>query len=71
MARTARTLRLAQGLTQHELASRLGTSQPNISAAERGKDPARLPLLLRMLTALCSPPSGPYYFLSDESTSDL
>jgi len=68
LAETARQRRLSQGLSQHELARRVGTSQPNISAAERGHDPSRLPLLLRMLSALNAEPlTGPFYFLSDDA----
>jgi transcriptional regulator with XRE-family HTH domain len=41
--------RLKAGLTQHELADRLGVSQPTVAAYESGRRQPTLPTLMRML----------------------
>ncbi len=38
LGEVARSVREAAGLTQAEAARRIGSSQPNVSAAERGQD---------------------------------
>ncbi len=45
-------LRIEQGLTQAELAERVGTKQPNIARLESGKRDPGLDLLRRVATAL-------------------
>ena len=43
--------RLKSGLTQRQLASRLGVSQPTVAAYESGRRQPTLPILMRMLSA--------------------
>lgn len=43
--------RLKAGLTQRELADRLGVSQPTVAAYESGRRQPTLPTLMRWLTA--------------------
>ncbi len=45
-------LRIERGITQEELARRVGTSQPNIARLESGRRPPSLALLQRVAEAL-------------------
>ena len=45
------TARLKMGLTQRDLAARLGVSQPTVAAYESGRRQPTLPTLMRMLSA--------------------
>lgn len=47
-----RAARVAQGLSQTELAQRAGLRQPKVSEIERGKDTAHIGIALRMIAAL-------------------
>ena len=51
-----RTIRNQRGISQKELARRVGVSQVHISSIERGKRRASIPVLLKIMEALkCSP----------------
>ncbi len=52
VARQVIKLRLQQGLSQKELAARVGTAKPNISCLERGTTNPSLHLLQRVAEAL-------------------
>lgn len=52
LARQIRAARMARGLTQHELAERVGTKQPSIARLERGKAIPRLDVLTRIAVAI-------------------
>lgn len=51
-----RTIRIQRGISQKELARRVGVSQAHISDIERGERRASIPVLLKIMEALkCSP----------------
>ena len=51
-----RTIRIQRGISQKELARRVGVSQAHISDIERNKRRASIPVLLKIMEALkCSP----------------
>ncbi len=72
LASAIRGRRLALGLTQAEVAARVGVSRPWLSQIEAGKPTANIGLVIRLLDALGlqlevtdRPP------LADDSTTDL
>lgn len=51
-----RTIRIQRGISQKELARRVGVSQAHISDIERGERKASISVLLKIMEALkCSP----------------
>ena len=52
VARAIKAARVASGITQAQLAKKVGSSQPRIAAAETGGSGATLDLLFRMLFAV-------------------
>ncbi len=52
LATLARSTRLARGLTQEDVARRVGVSRVWLGAVERGKPTAQIDLVLRLLRVL-------------------
>lgn len=62
----ARDIRKKAGLSQAEVALRIGSSQPNISAAERGCDSRYMSVAINIIEQIGSKKLiGPYYQVLD------
>lgn len=58
----ARTIRIQAKLSQSEVAIRIGSSQPNVSAAERGYDTRYITVALHIIEQIGTyEVDGPYY----------
>ena len=58
----ARTIRIQAKLSQSEVAIRIGSSQPNVSAAERGYDTRYITVALHIIEQIGKYElDGPYY----------
>ena len=67
----ARELRIQAKLSQHDIARQIGSSQPNVSAAERGDDTRYITVAINIIQCLSTKiVTGPYYLLG-ESRHDL
>ena len=66
----AKELRLKAKLSQIEVAILIGSSQPNVSAAERGKDTRFISVAVNIIEAL-SPYQliGPYYCIKEKTNN--
>jgi len=60
----ARELRMQAKLSQQDIARQIGSSQPNVSAAERGDDTRYITVAINMIQCLSTKTlTGPYYLL--------
>lgn len=60
----ARALRLRAKLSQRDVAQKIGSSQPNVSAAERGDDTRYITVAINIIRCLSSKVvMGPYYLV--------
>jgi transcriptional regulator with XRE-family HTH domain len=67
----ARELRKKAGLSQAEVARRIGSSQPNVSAAEKGNDTRYITVAIHIIEYIAGKKLiGPYYRVLDESEEE-
>jgi DNA-binding XRE family transcriptional regulator len=67
----ARELRIQAKLSQQDVARQIGSSQPNVSAAEHGDDTRYIMVAINIIQCLSTKiVTGPYYLLV-ESRHDL
>ena len=67
----ARKLRIQSNLSQLEIAQKIGSSQPNISAAERGNDTRYITVAINVIQLLSKKTIvGPYYFVVEQNDDD-
>ena len=67
----ARALRVEAKLSQSEMASLVGSSQPNVSAAEKGYDTRYITVAINIIERIgnCKL-DGPYYRVRERTGSD-
>lgn len=67
----ARDVRKRAGLSQVEVALRIGSSQPNVSAAEKGHDSRYITVAINIIEQIGSKKIiGPYYRVLDVSEQE-
>ena len=64
LGKLARELRLQANLSQRAIAQRIGSSQPNVSAAEQGEDTRYITVAINVIQHLSKKSLlGPYYLV--------
>lgn len=67
----ARDVRKRAGLSQAEVALRIGSSQPNVSAAEKGHDSRYITVAINIIEQIGNKKLiGPYYRIFDVSEQE-
>ena len=67
----AKELRLQANLSQSEVAVLVGSSQPNVSAMEKGQDTRYISVAIAIIQALGKYQiNGPFYYVQERQTNE-